>query len=53
MEKHELTSFDDPDMRRAWFAAIAAEREAELHPERTAEQRRRLLRWSARRTSIA
>lgn len=53
MEKLESTLFDDPDMRRAWTAAIASEREAEKHPERTAEQRRRLVRWSARRTSIA
>lgn len=45
--------FDDPDMRRAWAKAIAAEREAERHPERTAEQRRRLIRWAARRTTSA
>ena len=45
--------FDDPDMRRAWAAAIAAEREAERHPERAAEQRRRLIRWAARRPADA
>lgn len=37
--------FHDDDMKRAWEEAIVAEREAELHPERTAERRRRLVRW--------
>lgn len=53
MENLEPALFDDPDMRRAWQEAIAAEREAERHPERTAEQRRRLIRWAARRTTSA
>lgn len=33
--------FHDPDMRRAWEEADAAEHDAEQSPERIAERRRR------------
>jgi hypothetical protein len=45
MTKTATIRFRDADMRRAWDEAIAAERQAEQHPERVAEQRRRLIRW--------
>jgi hypothetical protein len=45
MTKTATVEFRDADMRRAWQEAIAAERQAEEHPERIAEQRRRLIRW--------
>lgn len=45
MAKTATVEFRDADMRRAWEEAIAAERQAEQHPERIAEQRRRLIRW--------
>lgn len=45
--------FHDDDMKRAWEEAIMAERDAALHPERTAERRRRLIRWVAARDLAA
>ena len=45
MTRTATVEFRDADMRRAWQEAIAAERQAEQHPERVAEQRRRLIRW--------
>ncbi|MCV7434231.1 hypothetical protein [Mycolicibacterium bacteremicum] len=45
--------FHDDDMKRAWEEAIVAERDAALHPERTAERRRRLIRWVAARDLAA
>lgn len=45
------TPFRDPDMQRAWDEAEVAEREADANPERTAEQRRRLIEWVAARKS--
>ncbi|MGU3500513.1 hypothetical protein [Mycobacterium sp. C31M] len=59
MSKEERTimaqavQFRDDDMRRAWDEAIAAEREADRHPERTAERRRRLIRWVEARDPAA
>lgn len=43
--RREAVEFHDADMRRAWEEAAAAERDAEQNPERTAERRRRLIRW--------
>lgn len=45
MTRTAAVQFRDADMRRAWDEAIAAERQDEQHPERVAEQRRRLIRW--------
>lgn len=45
MAKTATVEFRDADMRRAWEEAIADEHQAEQDPERTAEQRRRLIRW--------
>jgi hypothetical protein len=45
MTRTATIQFRDADMRRAWDEAIAAERQAEQHPDRVAEQRRRLIRW--------
>ena len=41
----KTVEFHDADMRRAWAEADAAERDAEQHPERIAERRRRLIKW--------
>lgn len=49
----QAVQFRDDDMRRAWDEAIAAEREADRHPERTAERRRRLIRWVEARDPAA
>lgn len=53
MAQTVTTGFHDADMQRAWEEAIAAEREAEQQPERTAERRRRLIRWVEARADDA
>lgn len=40
------TQFHDADMQRAWEEAVAVERDDADNPERTAERRRRLIKWA-------
>lgn len=41
----------DPDMQRALREALDEARDAELNPDREAEQQRRLLRWVQSRSA--